>query len=514
MALTLPVDGQSNWGDELNAAVTQADTDALAAQTSINNHAANSPPDPHGDRAFSQSLVTPITSGVNGPNGYLKLNGSGQVPSNLISGGLFTNVYDVVSTYGASNNGSTNASVQIQSALTAAASAGGGVVWVPDGTYAINTPLLIGAGTWLQLAPNATIRRISGASIPFWMVTNFASSNTTLNSPNAGPIIITGGTFDAVGTAGLTAQCTPIMMIQSQQTIISDVNINNVANNPAIELNGCENSFLQNVVFTGTGTGSPTVPAIRLNTTASGTTVSGLPGGTYNNAQNINTWIHACQIPGSGSMSLPYGSLVGTDLTTSGQVVAFTNIQHSRAPVMSVSPVVPKNWIHSNIVFNRFDGFLNQGIYSGTDEDLYVGALSSTGAPTSTNVWIDGFVGWSSGGSQNSEAAPESWHSLGGGGTGVTVTNARYMMLATGFVAVDFNINVTIAQGTITFANSLSGVYLPSGSGDLRMPMSQGNSSGAIAHIFISQSSGQVQMVPLTGNLLGQYDVHFQFPTI
>ncbi|HET7637731.1 MAG TPA: hypothetical protein VFK47_03230, partial [Ktedonobacteraceae bacterium] len=237
MALTLPVDGQLNWGDELNAAIIQADNDALAAQTLINNHAQNSPADPHGDRAFAQSLVTPLTSGTNQANGFVKLNGSGFIPSNLINGGFFTNVYDVVSTFGALNNGSATA-VQIQNALNAAASAGGGIVWIPDGVYGIDIPLIMGNGTWLMMSAGATLRRVSGASIPSWMITNFAQSNLNLVTPNTGPFIVSGGNIDAVGSS-LTGSCIPIMFIQSTKTTIRDLTINAVANNPAIEINGC-----------------------------------------------------------------------------------------------------------------------------------------------------------------------------------------------------------------------------------------------------------------------------------
>src|SRR5580692_1674027 len=84
MALVLPTDGQFDWGDELNAAVIQADTDGLTAQTLINNHAANSPADPHGDRAYTQSLINPIITGTNLPNGFVILPASGIILQTLL----------------------------------------------------------------------------------------------------------------------------------------------------------------------------------------------------------------------------------------------------------------------------------------------------------------------------------------------------------------------------------------------------------------------------------------------
>lgn len=518
MALTLPVDGQTNWGDELNAAITQADNDALAAQSSINNHAANSPADPHGDRAFAQSLITPLTSGVNLPNGYVKLGSDGHLPAGVIAGGLFTNIYDIVASFGAVGNGSTDTTLQIQAALDAANSAGGGVVWVPDGIYAISIPLLIGSNTWLQLSPGATIRRIAGASTPFWMVTNFASSNTSLQSPNTGPIIVTGGTFDSVGAAGLTAQCTPLMFIHGTRTVIRDTRIFNVANNPAIELNGCQNTYMDNLILTGSTTAAPTVPAIRLNTTAAAITPAGLPGGTYDNANTQNVYLKNSGILGSGSGPWPYGSLIGTDLTTGGQSIFFVNIMNCRCPDTNLAPIVPANWSQLNATFNRFDGFTDQGLYTDTGTDLYIAALNSSGVPTSTNAYIDGVLGFASGGSSSAEPVPEGWHSLGSL-TGATVNIARYRMMPDGMVQMQ--IDVTFGGNTavpITFSNTIPLAYRPLASDvDVRQPMAQTNGAGGIARIFVGQASGaapgQVQLAALS-NVIGTYSVSFQYPVI
>src|SRR5580698_3257940 len=102
--MALPSDGQLDWGDPLNQFLNDLSANVTA-------HEANSPSDPHGDRAFAQGLIAPLTSGVNLPNGLVRLNSSGQVPPGLIqgqqgAGGSFTNVYDVFATFGAiPNNG-------------------------------------------------------------------------------------------------------------------------------------------------------------------------------------------------------------------------------------------------------------------------------------------------------------------------------------------------------------------------------------------------------------------------
>jgi hypothetical protein len=317
--VTLPVDGQTDWGDELNTAITTVETEATSAQTSINNHAANNPSDPHGDRNYAFTLVSPITSGVNGPNGFVQLNSSGTIPANLISGsggagGSFTNIYDAISTYGAVPNTGADQSGTIQAALNAASAAGGGEVWVGAGTFSLANYLVIGANTWLHLSEGTVMSRIVGSSTPAYLLTNckFGTNNT----PGAKNIMVSGGTWDAVGAQTLTSACTPMFFIQNTKLTVKDVIINGVFNNPNIEVNGCTTVKLDNLYFTGRGSNSSfsgTVPCIRLNVSSSSTTPSGLSNGVYNNTSTNNVSVLNC---GTSTTSYIYGqcsALVSTD---------------------------------------------------------------------------------------------------------------------------------------------------------------------------------------------------------
>src|SRR6185437_12792021 len=70
--MALPSTGDSNWGVPLNSFITNVVlAEANAAAASIATHVAAG--DPHGDRAYAQQLLSPLTSGVNGPNGFLQL---------------------------------------------------------------------------------------------------------------------------------------------------------------------------------------------------------------------------------------------------------------------------------------------------------------------------------------------------------------------------------------------------------------------------------------------------------
>src|SRR5213596_2066607 len=69
--------------------------------------------------------------------------------TNLFCGKGATGFYDVVS-FGAVGNGVANDAGAIQLALDAAAVAGGGIVYLPCGTYLLQATLLIGDNVTLQ----------------------------------------------------------------------------------------------------------------------------------------------------------------------------------------------------------------------------------------------------------------------------------------------------------------------------------------------------------------------------
>lgn len=320
----LPIDGQPDWGDVLNAYVSTLTSEANTTQTGLNNHASNNPADPHGDRTYAQSLVNPIVNGINQPNGFVQLNSSGTIPASLISGtgsetgGMYSGVFDAVATYGAVANNGADQAVSIQSALNAAATAGGGLVWLGPGTFSLKSYLVIPNYTWLMMSEATVLSRIPGNTNAKYLISNvqFGTSNTPSTN-----IRITGGKLDSVGANNMTSSCTPIFIIQSSKTRIENVYINNVFNSPAIEINGCLNTTIQDCYFDGNGSNSflntSSVPAVRVNSSASGTTPSGLSNTFYNGSNTVN-----CRLMSSNTMFTnftygTYGALIGSDLTSS-----------------------------------------------------------------------------------------------------------------------------------------------------------------------------------------------------
>lgn len=94
-------------------------------------------------------------------------------------------VFNVVAQYGADNTGVSEASSQIQAAVTAASAAGGGTVYLPKGTYKVSTPIVPASGVnIIGAGPSSTILKGYGnAQVFFW------------DGPNQGPAQLTDVTF-------------------------------------------------------------------------------------------------------------------------------------------------------------------------------------------------------------------------------------------------------------------------------------------------------------------------------
>jgi hypothetical protein len=88
--------------------------------------------------------------------------------------------------YGAAGNGSTNDASAIQAAIDAAYAAGGGVVWMPKGTYIINATLVLKENVYLYGAGrNATVIKQGNGTNLGAIIQVYAPSNTGTDPGNA-----------------------------------------------------------------------------------------------------------------------------------------------------------------------------------------------------------------------------------------------------------------------------------------------------------------------------------------
>jgi hypothetical protein len=362
----LPNTGDSNWGVPLNQYIVNVVlAQANSAAASIASHAAAS--DPHGDRAYALGLVAPLTSGVNGPNGFLQLNSIGKIPNGVLpAGGGRTAAFDVVKDYSAPTNGTTDAASAIQSALNDCGTLGGGEVWVGDGNFALGSTLYIPSGVWLHLSPGATMTRIvnSGSGVaPAYMAANF---NGSTSSSGSGNILIEGGkwVFDGPSAAGV-----PFAFVGGDSIVVRDTSVRTLAQNAGILFAGCTNSSARGVQFS---TGSPasgrsaylsSPPAVRIETAAS-SVIAGLNAAIYSGSGCSNITIGACSITGATAsdgtgLYTVFGGIAGTTAAVSSSFHTNIQVLANSAVALPASGVYATNWQTTIITNNQLN--LNNG---------------------------------------------------------------------------------------------------------------------------------------------------------
>jgi hypothetical protein len=260
--MALPAIGELNWGLPLNAEISADEALIQANAANILQHELNNPPDPHGDRAYTNGLIAAIYAAYNQPNGPALLDSTGHIPVADMPVGYLTNRFDVTqSPYGATGNGFTDDSYAINAALQAANTRGGGEVWLPNGTYACGQTLVIASNTWLHLANGAIIKRIANPAPPNFMLANFNPANAN-EVPASGNIQVSGGSWDASGfgvdighgnyAGGITTPCTPFVFFGASFVTLASITIKNVTSNltyPFIRLHGCINVSLDNLIL-------------------------------------------------------------------------------------------------------------------------------------------------------------------------------------------------------------------------------------------------------------------------
>ncbi len=190
---------ETSTGDAASAADTGENARDAASSSPIDagtiNHPADASPGADARAADSGRTVDAggapdATTGASSDGGTDPCGPSNPavVPLPVIGAGTF----DVL-TYGAIGDGKTDDTTAIQAALTAAGTAGGGIVSVPAGTF-LSGPIVVGNATELNLASGAILEMLPMASWP--AATPFITAN------DAHDIAITGsGTIEGQGQA-------------------------------------------------------------------------------------------------------------------------------------------------------------------------------------------------------------------------------------------------------------------------------------------------------------------------
>ncbi|EGL83742.1 parallel beta-helix repeat-containing protein [Caldalkalibacillus thermarum TA2.A1] len=153
-------------------------------------------------------------------------------------------MYNVVK-YGVKRDGTTDDSAGLNAALYAAAQDGGGIVYVPDGVYAIKSTLKIYKNTALILSKNAVIKRMDNFSP---MLLN--GDGGVGGYDGDGNIIIDGGVWDG-NKDQFPTQFSHMLFGHARNIIVQNCIMLNNYNSHFIELNAVSGGKVVNCIFDG-----------------------------------------------------------------------------------------------------------------------------------------------------------------------------------------------------------------------------------------------------------------------
>lgn len=185
---------------------------------------------------------SPTGAALFATGGKLHFMNSGALPVPL---GMSLSAFDVKA-FGAVGNAIADDAPAIQAALNAARDAGGGMVWVPVGTYKLNTlPLRIYKNTHLLLADGAVMKR--GTMVATMLLNGNANAYAY---DGQGYITVEGGVWDADAQSAATpAMC--LSFGHAKNIKIRNLEVRNVPGYHAIEFNSIDTGIVENCRFEG-----------------------------------------------------------------------------------------------------------------------------------------------------------------------------------------------------------------------------------------------------------------------
>ncbi|MBQ1080355.1 right-handed parallel beta-helix repeat-containing protein [Nocardiopsis sp. B62] len=223
---------------------------------------------------------------------------------------------------GAVGDGRADDTGALQTALDRAREDGGGVVWVPGGTYSVQAPpLRVHANTRIVLAPDAVVRRDGEGTL----LTNGDPGQESPGHAGHGRILLEGGVWDGNGLR-IPAHDSVLSFGHALGITVRDTVIRDVPGHHAVELDAVRCARILDVRFEGftdAGGARSLSEAVRLGTSGPG---SGFDeSGPHDDTPCSDVVLSGCsfgasQTPGSGPWPRGIGSRGATPGRSHGDI--------------------------------------------------------------------------------------------------------------------------------------------------------------------------------------------------
>ncbi len=318
---------------------------------------------------FDHAFHTRLTATYDDANNRVLLT------ANLPSGASAqTNFYDVVRDYGVVS-GEADSATKIQNALYAARDAGGGIVYIPTGTYNLGSRLEIYEGTTLLSSQKATLSRNHTSNL----IINGLAGASYSGYNGQGNIKIIGGIWDNKGPSYPVTPAMGISIGHGQNIIIQDLTVKDTAGFHAIEINSSKNVRISNcrlIGFVDTGSRGYS-EAIQIDLAKSSAVFGAF--GSYDNTSCEDVVIENCYFGPSGtSGTTAWPTGVGSHSYTSTYYHTNTKIVNNHFDSLT-EYAIRTYVVYKNLII---EGNTIQSCYGGITIGLDGGANHTTTTQT------------------------------------------------------------------------------------------------------------------------------------
>jgi hypothetical protein len=318
---------------------------------------------------FDHAFHTRLTATYDDANNRVLLT------ANLPSGASAqTNFFDVVRDYGVVS-GEVDSATKIQNALYAARDAGGGIVYIPTGTYNLGSRLEIYSGTTLLSSQNAVLSRNHTSNL----IINGLAGASYSGYSGQGNIKIIGGIWDNKGPSYPVTPAMGISIGHGQNIIIQDLTVKDTAGFHAIEINSSKNVRISNcrlIGFVDTGSRGYS-EAIQIDLAKSSAVFGAF--GSYDNTSCEDVVIENCYFGPSGtSGTTAWPTGVGSHSYTSTYYHTNTKIVNNHFDSLT-EYAIRTYVVYKNLII---EGNTIQSCYGGITIGLDGGANHTTTTQT------------------------------------------------------------------------------------------------------------------------------------
>jgi len=252
---------------------------------------------------------------------------------------------------------------------------GGGTLFVPAGTYKLNSEIEIKSSCRVVCDPNATM--IRGNSSMQYIFKNFNAAYAPTVYSGRGNIEWYGGVIDGGAAAGLTTSCTSMIFAHARDITVKGTIFQNVVDWHGLELNAVNTAHVIDCTFRGfklQTAGRHISEGVQIDLAKDSGVLPGIGAGAYDNTTCQNIFITGCSTYAYGSLT-GFGRLCGSHSAVAGlthKVIKVANCSIYDSMDYGINALNWENVVITGNSFANVNGVFSANMQAGGSLDMYL----------------------------------------------------------------------------------------------------------------------------------------------